>query len=263
MHLARACNGSPLLARFLDSYNAMPAGASHRLVVALKGYDHKPEQLAEDTSLAMAAGGEVLMLSRDDRFDIGAYQEAWQRIDALRYCFLNSYSRILAPGWLAMLDQALARPGVGVAGATGSWQSPPSSELQKFRLGHGNTHALRALLRLRHFASFPNPHVRTNAFILKRDTLQKIRFPSRWTKLDMWRFECGRNGLTAQIRGHGLTALVVTCSGAFEEARWPQSGGYMSSEQEALLVADNQTDLFQNSHGDERHFLQRQVWGCT
>jgi hypothetical protein len=44
-------------------------------------------------------------------------------------CFVNSFSEMLAPGWLAKLDAGLAAPSAGLAGATGSWQSLRSGAL--------------------------------------------------------------------------------------------------------------------------------------
>ena len=55
---------------------------------------------------------------------------------------MNSYSEPLAPGWLAHLASAAARPGVGVAGATGSWGSHRSFALHLLRLPNGYRGAL-------------------------------------------------------------------------------------------------------------------------
>src|SRR5438309_3733454 len=55
--------------------------------------------------------------------DLAAYAHAASRLQGERVCFLNSHSVILAPDWLASLAAGLEQPEVGLAGATGSWQS--------------------------------------------------------------------------------------------------------------------------------------------
>ena len=59
----------------------------------------------------------------DEGFDLTAYTKAARRLDCSRVCFLNSHSRILDSGWLGKLSSALTS-GVGIVGATGSWNSP-------------------------------------------------------------------------------------------------------------------------------------------
>ena len=61
--------------------------------------------------------------------DLAAYAQAAERLEYERLCFLNSYSVILADGWLARLDRALDQPRAGLVGATGSWASVRSGTL--------------------------------------------------------------------------------------------------------------------------------------
>ncbi|HUN78408.1 MAG TPA: hypothetical protein VMU32_05775 [Solirubrobacteraceae bacterium] len=58
--------------------------------------------------------------------DLSAYTYAAEQLEHGRLCFLNSHSELLAPGWLAKLDAALADGGAGLVGATGSWASTRS-----------------------------------------------------------------------------------------------------------------------------------------
>ena len=74
-------------------------------------------------------------------------------------CFLNSHATVLAAGCEALLG-ALG-PGVGVAGATGSYEAPRTINP----------------LRSRRWPRFPNPHIRTNGFILERSLMQSLRWP--------------------------------------------------------------------------------------
>ncbi|MFI5037022.1 MAG: hypothetical protein ACHP93_00915 [Solirubrobacterales bacterium] len=98
----------------------------HELIVLLNGVtaDQRPALLAE------LDGVEHRLLTLDQPvLDLAAYVQAAARLEHERLCFLNSYSAILAPGWLAKLVRALDQPTAGLVAATGSWASVRSATL--------------------------------------------------------------------------------------------------------------------------------------
>src|SRR5262245_8910128 len=100
---------------FLNSVAANPAGADHDLILVLKGY---PEGEGID-GLAAAHTAATQVRISDDGFDINAYLNAAARCSNERMLFFNSYSRILAPNWLASYLRAFdAVPKCGVVAAT-------------------------------------------------------------------------------------------------------------------------------------------------
>ncbi len=131
VHLVWGPFGALPLRRFVQSYREHPAGADHELVILLNNVaEHqRPELLAE----LKGVHHRVLDLA-DPVQDLAAYTQAARRLEHERLCFLNSHSEILAPEWLAKLDRALDRPGVGLVGATGSWASTRSWVLHSFFL---------------------------------------------------------------------------------------------------------------------------------
>jgi hypothetical protein len=121
VHLVRAVNGVGWLREFAAAMRAHPPGIEHQLVLAMKGFASAAEAgpyLEEVADLAP----EVLFFA-DRGFDLGVYFAAATRLRRHRYCFVNSHARPLVDGWLAKLEAALNRPGVGQVGATGSWAS--------------------------------------------------------------------------------------------------------------------------------------------
>lgn len=129
VHLARAQNGVEPFQRFLASYGANPAGIDHDLLVVLKGFERAAD--ADAHRALLAPFPHATLSVSDEGFDITAYYAAVAHV-AGRYrafCFLNSYSEILAPGWLEMLHRNLGAPGVGLVGATGSWNSHSTNEI--------------------------------------------------------------------------------------------------------------------------------------
>ena len=124
VHLVWAPLGPDALKRFLDVYRSHDAGASHRLLLLLNGF-RAEDDLTPWRRLLAGLEHDELRLERPV-LDLVAYQEATARAQADRYCFLNSYSEPLVDGWLGKLDAALAKPEVGMVGATGSWASTRS-----------------------------------------------------------------------------------------------------------------------------------------
>ncbi len=124
VHLVREVNGLSPFCEFLEALRAHPPGVDHELVLAMKGFA-SPTQAAPYLTEAADLAPNVVYFP-DLGIDLGVYFAAAARLRRDRYCFVNSYSRPLVDGWLAKLDGALAEPGVGQVGASGSWASMSS-----------------------------------------------------------------------------------------------------------------------------------------
>lgn len=269
-HLVRERNGPGPFAAFLDSYRRHPAGVGHDLLVIFKGFGG---------GAALAPYRELLgglpfrpFEVPDEGFDIVPYFKAAARFDYRHFCFLNSFSVILDDGWLEKLYAPARAAGVGVVGATGSWESLYADYLRRWRrersrwLYRGMLACewakLRAALRLRaQFGPFPNPHVRTNAFVVARDLLSRLEVGELKRKEDAHRFESGRAGMTRQIVALGLRPLVAGRDGrAYEWADWRESLTFRSGEQQNLLVSDNQTRQYAEADEPTRRVLREFAW---
>jgi hypothetical protein len=108
-----------------------PAGAEHELIVLL---NNVPDPLPTEFEAELQGIEHRLLRTPEPVQDLAAYAHAVDRLEHERLCFLNSYSAILAPDWLAKLDHALDEPGAGLVGATGSWASLHSAVLNAFLL---------------------------------------------------------------------------------------------------------------------------------
>ena len=116
VHLVWAPLGAGALEGFLAAYRRLEPGAEHRLVVILNGFDGRadPRRVAVERALDEVVH-QAIVLPRPV-VDLTAYREAAPEIEARALCLLNSYSRPLVAGWLALLARGLSDTSVGLVG---------------------------------------------------------------------------------------------------------------------------------------------------
>lgn len=276
VHLVWAPLGPEPVRRFAEAYRCHPAGHEHQLLVVLNGFADGVAQVPVSDLFDGIPHGTLTI--PDPIQDIPAYFAAARAATAEYLCFLNSHSAPLADGWLAKLAAHAKRPEVGIVGATGSWESfynglvGPAFPLPRTLhptawaqwLWRSARRARRAVEAYPQFAPFPNAHLRSNAFMLRRSLFLDLETGPLVTKEQAHKFESGRSGMTRQILARGLQALVVGRDGAdYPPDRWPLSGTYRTGEQENLLVADNRTRDYAAGDAATRCWLARLAWGSV
>lgn len=313
VYLARFAEGREPIARFARSYKRRAPGLPHDLLVVWKGF---PASGAEHIQEPLNDVIHQCFDITDEGFDLTAYAAAARRSTHTRIAFLNTFSEILADDWLKKLDSAFADPSVGLAGATGSYESLHTSlkEISKVvalcqwgipydhviarRWGHELVKHAPAWLRppimskwsarLKHvfrgapgypadmdarfeqywsdltvpggpmayfaeYQPFPNPHVRTNGFMVPRELFLEILPSSFQTKLDVLRFESGAASLTQAMRARGLRPVIVGANGlAYDIERWPSSETFRLGQQSNLLISDNRTRAYDQMDADRK-----------
>jgi hypothetical protein len=247
VHLVWAPLGDAPLERFLASYERFSAGAEHRLVVVFKEFREPAALAAARARFADIDHEEVLM--PEPALYLVDYPHVARTVQAPTYLFLNSNSELIDDGWLAKPLAQLKRPEVGLVGATGSYEGSASSLAGR-------------LLRRRALLPFPNPHIRTTAFRLERELCNALDWGDATSKAFAWQVENGPHGLTRQVQGRGLEAVVVGRDGKpYPVDRWGEAAVFRSGEQRNLLVADNRTRDFAEGDARYRRKLTRLAWG--
>jgi hypothetical protein len=239
-----------MLEGFINAYRQREAGVEHSLVVVFNGFQESSEQLARFERPLNGVDHERVVMPAPTR-DLTAYRLAAERVEARALCFLNSYSRPLVDGWLALLANSLAKPGVGMTGTAGSYESAYSS-------------APFFLRRRREpdFPPFPNPHLRSNAFMLERALLRELEWPALRSKPAAWALESGKRSISRQVWGRDFDVLVAARDGeAYPPERWRASATFRSGDQPNLLVADNRTAQYEKARPARKRQLEQMAWG--
>jgi hypothetical protein len=237
------------LRKFLDAYAARDAGAGHELVLAYNGFTTREEHAAFDAVAVDTPHTKFIV--PETVLDLNAYRQAVDQLTSRYFVFVNTYARPLVDGWLETLLVQARRRDVGMTAASGSWESMSS-----------RSPLITRPLRLAQFKPFPNPHLRTSAFAFRVDVLDQINWFPVSKKVQAWKLENGRHGLSAQVLDLGLELIVAGRDGVGYEWRdWPKSNTFRSGDQENLLVADNRTDLWAEADAATRAEWADLAWG--
>ena len=229
----------------------------------------------------------------DEGLDLHAYLIAAARLSQRFVCFVNSFSEVLAGDWLERLC-APVQAGAGAAGATGSWGGGLSYKLYQAGIPGGyadvfdDARAVRVAMHeisgtpyrgdLHHWLGnaaytlrdfrlltlFPAVHLRTNAFAIERETLLSLRTGRLTNKRWSYRFESGRQNMTAQLTALGRRPVMVDRHGHVRRpSEWAEGDVFWQAEQADLLVADNQTRQYAGAPAHHRQVLSRFAWGLA
>lgn len=261
---------------FLQSYLQHPAGLPHDLVIVFKGESKEPNLI--DNIKAQLAQYQVayIALYHNEGFDIDTYRFAAQQVNSPYCVFMNTRSVILADNWLQKLAAPFSDNKTGLVSATGSYQSLYSTVFAqnslKPELAKGLAHNVRKYKLLLKtffywrflFKPFPNPHVRTNAFMMRRTDFLNVQLKLLATKFDAYQLESGKQSLTNQVLAMGLEVFLVDRHGnQFTTPNWASANVFWQGQQQNLLVADNQTELYEQATETEKKSMTKLAWGIS
>lgn len=112
------------------------------------------------------------------------------------------------------------------------------------------------------FSAFPNPHIRSNGFMVRRETMLTWDISDIQGKLDACAFESGMDGLTNRVRKAGYAAISVDRFGqGFDVNEWWRARLFRLAGQDGLLISDNQTRQYANMSEGTRASHRRMTWG--
>ena len=322
VYLAWHALGRETFQRFAESYRRHPAGCDHDLIVIYAGFKQR-----EDLYKAVSVFRDIPHVSielMDPTLDIAYYLETARRVSHRYLCFVNTYTELTTANWLSYMFTHASREGVGIVGATGSYESlldsfklfqkivwlcrvsgnqvdektanyfkfilsyncpeatvGPTAPIPQYGIDRWRTQVTR-LIRdarflgrwetltapgmpfadYRRFPAFPNPHIRSNGFMVRRCQLVSFEPTQIQTKLDACAFESSSESLSAQLRRAGLAAIIVDNVGqGYDVPDWWRSDTFRLGEQSKLIMTDNRSREFAGMSQAERSVHRRITWG--
>ncbi|MFT4091998.1 MAG: hypothetical protein QM640_00055 [Niabella sp.] len=271
IYLAWLPYGLEHLTGFLDSYKNFKAGYAHELIIALNGISLvTPADVQLFLNEVAKSRLENYSFQKFEKGqDIFVYSKIADTIDADYILCLNSFSVIKSHNWLKLYVNS-SNGQTGVTGATGSYASYPEMEARKFKRLSSPVEKFRLIKYLiklkifynRVFPAFPNPHIRTTGFFIKRNLFLSLekRYPKN--KMEAYYFENGINSMTRQLLKKGLHCIVIDKYGSpYDIDKWRASHTFWVAQQENLLIADNRTGSYDEADDAAKKYMETDAWG--
>lgn len=176
-------------------------------------------------------------------------------------------AEVLGATLQAHAPQWMAKHGPGIGQGDGADLVPSATQDYDLELRYAKhwsavTGPGGPLYSLADFKRFPNPHMRTNAFLMRRELLIDLKFDLDNSKLACLQFESGPAGLYARLEQRGLKSILVGADGlTFDVDRWIKSRTFRLDDQSNIMVKDNRVRDVHNASACERAFLVNLTWG--
>jgi len=248
---------------FIDSYRAIASGADHDIKIVLKGESSNKKLLGHISKLKINYV-EIPDVGRD----IYSYVLLSKLFNYKFLVFLNSHSKILQEDWLYMLINPFEKSSTGIVGATGSYASHTSiayENLNKSGLGWDLLKKIIIFYILRLlFPKFPNPHIRTNAFAIKRDAFLSLKFNMTFlkTRLGSYAAESGYKSICNQLSAKKMDSILVGLNYQVSIMDdWRSNNIFWDGGQVKLIISDNQTRKYEKGSNSDRIFFKKIAWG--
>lgn len=265
--------GVELFKDFVISYKKYSSGFSHRLVLLFNGVNSLDDTHSFHT-VARQSHLEYESFYKQSGLDLDSYFWLSKQIQSNYILFLNSFTLFLDNNWLLKLMKPVEDPKVGIISPSGSYQSYYSTVFLKNSWRWENTKSLKenylkyklllkAIFYWRFlFPPFPNPHIRTNAFLISRELFLSLKIKKLKNKLMAYQLESGYNSITRQIIKRKYEVLIVNKEGkTYKVNEWSNTNIFWKGNQEDLLISDKQTEYYRSSDDDIKNKLCQLAWG--
>ena len=300
IYIARYCDGAQKLQAFADGYRRHRAGENHNLYIALKGCRNDDEIDAAKRIFASITCQFVVV--PEDGFCKGTISLVARNLDEDFICPISTTGEIRCDDWLAKLFGGIAgQDDIGIVGSSASFQSLRTSvEFRHYLFRRGFydksfrargekyfsflttkhaawksyiRHPLHHQKKLRAIAAndtmikasfprFPNPHIRTSAYIMRRDDFLRYCDSYPQTKWDVMMLESGHRSLTRRSLDQGQRACVIGVDGkSYGLEEMAASNTFMSGDQTNILVSDQRIGMYDAYPADLKLGYARICWG--
>ncbi|MDC3106464.1 hypothetical protein OA382_00505 [Candidatus Pelagibacter sp.] len=244
---------------FIEKYRLNKSGVFHDLLICFKLLN-EDQIFAKKKLLKDINYIEYIDNSTFNDFDLGSYNRIARDFPSKLIFFLNGNSYPTCHNWLKKVtDNYNDNSVIGTSASNLSMLS--SLRPKKFYKFIGYYLKKKKYKKL--FNKFPNPHLRTNGFLIRSNDFAS--FMSNKTinkKEDVWCIESGKSSLTNFFKSKGFEIYVINSDGyRFPENAWMQSKTFNYLDQDKFIISDNQIRKYSSLNEFEKKLQQYNTWG--
>ena len=245
--------------KFLKNYSRYKSGVKHKLLICFKLLD-KQKIISLRSLLKNFNYIEFIDPSSLNDYDFGSYKRIAQKYPKYKIFFICGHSYPVVNNWLKKILKYYKKN--SLVGSNGSYESILSSlKIKKFYKFY--KYIFNYVNYFFKFNSFPNPHIRTNAFLIKgKDFLIFTRNRIFNTKEDAWVAESGKNSLTNFFKNKNFNIFIINSDGAkFDISSFHKSETYCYKRSSKSLISDKHLRKYSLLKTKEKLIFQQKVWG--
>ena len=248
------------LKKFLFSYQKHKAGVAHKLFILIKGSEvfEKIKIIRKIIPFNIT----IIKLS-DEGYDLGSFTE-FARYRANGHMFiLNQHSIILKKNWLKIFNDTMKKSKADLVASTASFSSlsQPSNNKSFFLINM--FHNFKSLIKFYNFPNYPNPHIRTNALLVKTSIwLQYFDALKVNKKIDAYEAESGVNNFYNFLLKNKKKVAITRSDGKYVTSylKWVNFVPFRNSLQSKLIISDNHSRFYHNASNNKKLLLENETW---
>ena len=244
---------------FIKNYKKYKAGKKHKLIICFKGsFNSSLEKKIK--KLIYPYKFEKYIDRNVNDYDWGSYKRIAAFNKDKRLFFFNCHSYPISNNWLRKFYNNFGYK--VVLSPTGSFQSLATSCFNGLYFNNFIKSFYYGVMNLRYFKFFPNPHLRSNCFMIYAKDLIDLNIIKCRHKIDTWKNESGRNGMTQQLLKKGFRIYIINKKGKkIDMNKWKKSETYAYKEQSQLIIEDKHTREYSKLHEEKKIIYTLNCWG--
>ncbi len=251
------------LKNFIKHYKFFKSGYEHDLLICFKDFDKN------DPIFSIKELDNLDFIKYEDHniyndYDWGSYSRISNRYSDRIIFFMNCHSYPIVNNWLK--EFVLNYDDNFILGPAGSYESITSNWFKGNVSNSFLYSILYGCLNLINFPLYPNPHLRSNCFMISAKNFKKLILNQKfkYKKLGTWLNESGRNGMTKQSKKLKFNIYVINSdSKKFEINNWIDSQTYALGNQDKLIISDKFSRIYKNASFVEKKKITKNIWGIV
>lgn len=244
---------------FIKNYKRYKAGLKHDLLICFKNSYSKTFENKIRKKIHPYPYKKFIDSGIND-FDWGSYTRVAKKNKNKILFFFNCHSYPVKKNWLKFFSNHYKSK--TILSPTGSFQSISSSSFTSFYFKNLFYRFYYGILNIGNFPLFPNPHIRSNCFMINSSDFLTLNLINCKTKIHTWLNESGRKSMTNQLLKKKFRLLVINSENKnFFIPDWKKSETYAFKKQRKLLISDKHTREYNSLTNKEKKIYEKNIWG--